>query len=155
MKKTENLIEQIRKTNEIRAARFAREIDALKVSDEHWNTEVEKLKAKIPALVEAVKSLGCNIEELRFNKTGLDEKWEDNRLYINFTMVPFNKKIKFYKFRGYTSSGASKNGKLKDTQGEKLELSLKEKTGLSTSVNQMCLEVDANDRKRVLVQMWV
>lgn len=154
-----NLIETIQRVNDVRSERLKIQIEKLRATEKKWNEHIKELKHRMPMIVAASRTLGCMVEDLHFVKTGYHDETEwthDNMLNVEFTMVPFNGKVKFYNFKGYTNSGGSKNDKKKTEQGLRMERMFKDATGLSTSVNQMCFEVDEpNERKRVLVTMWV
>lgn len=124
----------------------------------NMNMKINLFKQKSHELHQVLFENGLNINSISMSKTGFDsDDWkEGDKLHISMTLIPFNNKIKFLKFSGYTSSGRGKNQERLNEKAKNLSESIRNATGLHTSVNQFSLEVkDENDTKRILAEIWV
>ncbi len=158
------------------------EINALKekndvVSASHFDfinqlnkIKVEKLnilKEKLPLIVQALEKTGLHLDRLSYHKAVMSEKLEYVEKYenmknfdISFVGVPFNEKMKFIKFAGYTKSGSGKNKERLKTKAKKMQDEFTAITGLKVSINSNSLEYgsshyDSNTKKCVVMySVW-
>lgn len=126
-----------------------------------WDSALTAFSMKVDRIQDALKAHGLEISvsETNFAKTGLnDNAWlDEDRLRVSLIAVPFSGKFKFLPFRGYDSGGRGKNDERLRAKAACLVAALKEASGLSSvEVNSSSLELrDDNDRKRVMISLWI